>query len=342
MARKTGKISIRNVAQAAGVSVATVSNVVRDRKKVTEAVKSRVMKAISDLNYTPDRAAIQLREGRNRIIGVMVPSLGNPFFTAIIACLEDCARRDGYDIIVASAGEENNHIASRLKALMAWRPAGMIVLPSDDIFVEASLLDGADMPYVVLDRLPDSSMADKIAVENGPAAAEAMAHLSTLGHRDVLVLATTLSIANIRERCAGITTYCAHQGLPAPHILEVGHHAEEGPQALTDILNSEARPTALIALTNSVTLGALRCLNRSGCTVPGDMSLVGYDDYAWMRAMLPPITAICQPVDELGVQSWSRLMRRIAGDNAAPMQIRLPCTFAVRGSTTSPKKGRIK
>lgn len=341
MSRKGAKVSIRDVAEEAQVSVATVSNVVRNRKNVSDAVRARVEEAINRLNYLPDRAAMQLREGRNRIIGVLVPSLDNPFFTALIACLEDCARKDGYDIIVASAGEDSELASSRLKALLSWRPAGMIVLPNDDLFADASFLDAAGVPYVVIDRLPHSCNADTIAVDNEQAATEAAAYLVGLGHRRLLVVATTLSLANIRERCAGITVFCVQAGLPEPTVLEVGHHAEEGPEVLTEMLTGSEAPTAIIALTNSITLGALRCLHQSGCAVPGDVSLVGYDDYAWMRATHPPITAISQPVDALGAQAWSRLMHRIAGESTAPMQVRLSCTLVVRGSTAPPRTGKF-
>ncbi|GBR05734.1 LacI family DNA-binding transcriptional regulator [Asaia siamensis] len=341
MSRKGAKVSIRDVAEEAQVSVATVSNVVRNRKNVSDAVRARVEEAINRLNYLPDRAAMQLREGRNRIIGVLVPSLDNPFFTALIACLEDRARKDGYDIIVASAGEDSELASSRLKALLSWRPAGMIVLPNDDLFADASFLDAAGVPYVVIDRLPHSCNADTIAVDNEQAATEAAAYLVGLGHRRLLVVATTLSLANIRERCAGITAFCVQAGLPVPTVLEVGHHAEEGPEVLTEMLTGSEAPTAIIALTNSITLGALRCLHQSGCAVPGDVSLVGYDDYAWMRATHPPITAISQPVDALGAQAWSRLMHRIAGESTAPMQVRLSCTLVVRGSTAPPRTGEF-
>ncbi|RUT26513.1 LacI family transcriptional regulator [Asaia sp. W19] len=341
MPRRPGKVSIRHVAEAAGVSVATVSNVVRGRKNVSDAVRARVEKTIDTLGYLPNRAAMQLREGRNRIVGVLVPSLDNPFFTAIIASIENCARRDGYDIIVASAGEDSALASSRLKALLSWRPAGMIVLPNDDRFADAGLLDASGVPYVVLDRLPGASAADTVAVDNEQAATEIAAHLAGLGHRHMLVVATTLSLANIRERCAGILAYCARAGLPEPRVLEVGHHFEDGPPGLTEALAGANAPSAVIALTNSITLGALRCLHQSGYAVPGDMSLVGYDDYAWMRATLPPITAICQPVDALGAEGWSRLMLRIAGESTAPLQVRLACTLVVRGSTAPPRTGNL-
>jgi len=340
MVRKAAKVSIRDVAEAAEVSVATVSNVVRNRKNVSDTVRRRVEAAIESLNYLPDRAAMQLREGRTRIIGVLVPSLDNPFFTAIIACLEDCAIRDGYDIIVASAGEDTALASSRLKALLAWRPAGMIVLPNDDRFEDSSLLDAAGVPYVVIDRLPPACRADTVAAENEYAAAEAASCLAGLGHRHIAIVATTLSLANIRERCAGIRTFCAREGLPEPQVLEVGHHVEDDIPSLRALLVGENAPTAIIALTNSITLGALRCLHQSGYVVPDDVSLIGYDDYAWMRAMLPPITAIRQPVEELGAQGWTRLMQRIAGESTAYLQVRVSCTLAVRGSTAPPRTGK--
>ncbi|GAB6855249.1 LacI family DNA-binding transcriptional regulator [Asaia astilbis] len=334
-------MSIRDVAEAAGVSVATVSNVVRGRKNVSQAVRERIQETIETLGYFPDRAAIQLREGSNRVVGVLVPSLDNPFFTAIIACLETCARNDGYDIIVASAGEDAASASSRLRALLSWRPAGMVVLPNDDHFADAALLSASAVPYVVLDRLPQSCTADTVAVDNEQAASDAADYLAGLGHRKMLVVATTLSLANIRQRHAGIVAFCARAGLPEPKVLEVGHHAEEALPTLAAALAENDAPTAIIALTNSITLGALRCLHQSGHVVPDDVSLVGYDDYAWMRATLPPITAIRQPVEELGEQAWRRLTHRIAGDSTAPVQVRLPCMLAVRGSTAPPRTGKL-
>ncbi|WP_428375535.1 LacI family DNA-binding transcriptional regulator [Lichenicoccus sp.] len=325
--------SIREVAARAGVSVATVSNAVRGRKRVTPEVAARVHEAVAALHYQADRAAAQLRSGKARVVAILVPSLENPFFTSLIAILERRAQAAGYDIIVASAGDDVGTERTRLLALFSWRPAGIVILPCSDTFPSRPILEAAHVPYVVVDRLADEPGADLIAVDNHAAAAAAAHHLLALGHRRLLVVASSLALANIRERWDGIRAQCLDAGIGAPELLEVGLTFETVSGELEQWLGRHERPTAIIALTNFTTLGVMAALRDTGLAVPGDVSLVGYDDYAWMRAASPPITAVRQPVELMGGQAWSCLMRRIEGDTAPFQSIRLAGELQLRLST---------
>lgn len=324
---------MRDVAIRAGVSPATVSNVLGDRKPVDPVLAERVRQAARDLNYQIDRAASQLRSGRARVICVSVPSLENPFFTALIAGVERAVRPEGYDIIIASGNDDEEVERHRMQALLSWRPAGVVIVPTTDRFAVREILEGAHVPFVVADRVTEASAADSVMMDNAAAGAMAARHLLDLGHRDVLVVASTLRIGNIRERCAGIAEVYAAAGLEAPSLLEVGLSFEEIGERLERRFADDGRPSGVIALTNYATMGVIDALRRLSIAVPGDVSLIGFDDYTWMRVASPPITAVAQPVGAMAEEAWAALRARIEGSDAPPRRVRLPCTLEIRQST---------
>ena len=327
------KPSMADVARRAGVSPATVCNVLGNRKPVDRERAERVRAAVAELGYEVDRVASQLRSGKARILTLLVPSLENPFFTAFIAAVERCVRDQGYDIVVASSGDDEATERARLSALLSWRPAGVVVIPCTDAFAAHRQLDAPGIPYVIADRAVEGQNADTVGVDNEHAAAMAASHLLDLGHRDVLVVASSLTLANIRERCAGVGRAFGDAGLPRPQVVEVGLMFDGVADRLTEWLGEHACPTAMIALTNFATFGALAAFARIGILVPQQVSLVGFDDYAWMNAAAPSITAVRQPVEQVGCEAWNRLQSRIAGDASPPVHLRLACELKVRHST---------
>ncbi|SNB78839.1 transcriptional regulator, LacI family [Arboricoccus pini] len=322
----------------AGVSPATVSNVLTGRRVRAESAQ-RVKEAASSLGYAVDRAASQLRSGRARVVAMLVPSLENPFFTSIVAAVERRLRTDDHDLVVASAADDVATEHSRLQALLSWRPAGMIVIPCTDDFAGASLLAAAGTPYVVLDRVGGAHSADTVAVDNVTAGLEAARHLIDLGHRRLLIVASARTLSNIKLRCKGIVEACAAAGLEEPALIEVGFDLESAVDRLQTWLSTHERPSGIIALTNFATLGALASLARFSVSIPGEVSLVGFDDYAWMRAAAPSITAIRQPVEAMAELVWDRLRARIDGDSSPVVQAMLPVSLVIRASTARCQTG---
>jgi DNA-binding LacI/PurR family transcriptional regulator len=327
--------TMRDVAIAAGVSTATVSNVLSGRRGVDADLAERVRAAAQRLDYRVDRVASQLRSGRTRVVAVLVPSIENPYFTALIAALERLVRADGYDIVVASASDTAEIERERLAALMAWRPAGLIVTPTGDDFLSHDLIAEAGLPYVVMDRVGDAPGADSVTIDNAAAARLAADHLIALGHGDILVVASSLGLANIRARAAGIAAAYAAVGRPAPPVLEGGLTFEAIGDRFARHIAANGRPSAVIALTNFATLGVLAALADHALDVPGDVSLIGFDDYAWMRVARPSITAIAQPVEAMAAAAWQRLQHAFAGDQGAPQRLQLAARLEIRGSTRS-------
>ena len=324
---------MRDVALRAGVSTATVSNVLAGRKQVDAELARRVRRAAADLDYQIDRAASQLRGGKARVLGVVVPSLENTFFNALIAAIERQVRSEGYDIIVASANEDEAIERTRLAALLSWRPAGMLVIPCDDAFATRDQLDFSGVPYVVVDRVATELSTDAVTIDNERAGAAAAEHLVQLGHREILVVASSLALANIRERCDGIRQACAAARIESPEVLEVGRTFEEVTERLESRLIGQDRPTAIIALTNFATLGVLATCSQLAIGVPDDVSLVGFDDYTWMSVSTPSITAIRQPVHRMATAAWECLRTRIAGEERPPSRLKFSCDIKIRRST---------
>ncbi|WP_136625109.1 LacI family DNA-binding transcriptional regulator [Aureimonas flava] len=328
-------VSIKDVASLAGVSIGTVSNVLTGKRAVKAELQVRVRGAVAELGYEPDRSASRLRGGRGRVVAVMVPDLTNPFFASLVAALEAAVRGDGYDIIVGTSNGGPAEEAARLATLLAWRPGGLVVVPCDDAFASAAVIRRSGVPFVVADRVADGIDADQVTVDNRAAGAASAEHVLGLGHRDVVVAASTMALRNIRERYAGIEGAFLSRGLPAPRHIEVGLDLETATDRLDAFVRDECRTSAFIALTNFGTLGVLSTLRRRGLRVPDDVSVIGFDDYAWMRAVSPPLSAVRQPVEAMGQAAWARLRARIDGADGPFERVRLECEFVPRASTAA-------
>jgi LacI family transcriptional regulator len=325
--------SINDVARLAGVSPATVSNVLTGRKPVSAKLVKKVEAAVKALDYRTDPLASMLRSGEAKVIAVLVPDLDNPFFTSVVSAVEQCLGPEAYEVIVASSHGEEEVEKSRLKAILAWRPAGLVVIPCSDGFPGRDLIEPSRTPYVIADRVTENLSADTVSVDNEDAGAIGARHLIDLGHRDILIAASSLSLANIRQRCSGASEVMRLRGLPEPAIIELGLSIEEASGRLSKWFDENPPPTAIQALTNFTTLSVLTTLAERGLRMPDDISLIGFDDYAWMRARATPLTAIFQPVREMGRALWDTLSARIKGDLSPAKHVLLPCELRVRAST---------
>jgi LacI family transcriptional regulator len=325
--------TIRDVAMLAGVSIATVSNVFRGTKPVNADLRERVEEAAGQLAYHVDRAASQLRSGRAKVIAMLVPDLDDVFFTSLVSRLEVKAREDGYDVIVASSRDDRDVEGSRLRALLGWRPSGLVAVPcSDDI--PPILADEAHrLPMVLADRVAGTDApVDAVTIDNREAGEIAGRHLLDMGHHDVVVAASHLSIAPIRERVRGIESFMRAAAGQSVRVVELGSNAERGGEILARWLDRHARPTAVLALTNVTTLAVLAASASRRIDIPEHVSLIGFDDYTWMSARKTALTAIRQPVDDMARTVWDRLKARIGGDASPPRRIELNTSLQARDS----------
>lgn len=329
------KPSIREVAKLANVSTATVSNVFSGKKPVNDELKDRVRNAASQLGYQVDRAASQLRSQRNKVVTVLVPNITDTFFATIVSHLENLAFEHGYDVIVASSHDRNDVEASRIKALMSWKPAGMIAIPCSGQLSESLLNLKHLCPTVLIDRVAvHATPFDTVTIDNRSAGEMACQHLTHAGHENILIAASNLSFPPIRERVEGAYLAIEKANLAKPHVIELGSELKNGAITIADWLTNHPKPTAIFALTNVTTLSTLTALAECNIKVGEDISLVAFDDYAWMSARSTSLTAVRQPVEAVAESAWSKLLKRIDSNtkNIDPQATILDATLIKRHS----------
>ncbi|ODT66776.1 MAG: hypothetical protein ABS75_24585 [Pelagibacterium sp. SCN 63-23] len=327
------KVTIREVAERAGVSIATVSNVLTGRKAVTAELASRVNEAARALSYQVDRAASQLRSGRTQVVGVLVPNFNDTFFTALVSRIENLAATEGYQVVVVSAQDDPEVEAARLEALMGWRPSGVIAVPATNEAPSLLCREVGSLPIILVDRVGRDDLGfDTVTVDNHAAGWAAAEHLLDNGHKSIAIASSVSAFRPISERIRGVTESCIRRGVPVPQVVEVGVDHERGADILGDWLDANAHPSALVAMTNVTTLAALSALARRGLDIPDAMSLIGFDDYAWMTARKVPLTAVRQPIDVIADRAWEHLMFRVRGGQAGVENIVLSASLQVRNS----------
>ena len=338
--------TIRDVAQRAGVSVATASNVVNGHRPVGEASRGKVLEAIAALDYRVDRAASALRGRSTRLIGMVVPDITNVFFASLVHRVEALAECDGYDLLIVSTSEDAAKERRRVEALVARRIDGLIVVPVSDDSMGALKGGGSGsrLPAAVLvDRGAEAPEFDTVRADCEAGGYAAARHLIELGHRDIAILAHSKRLDNVEQRIAGARRALIEAGLePRDRAVYGGHDLESLRDAIELKLKRTDRPTAIFALTNVCALASIKAARSLGLEIPGDVSIVGFDDFDWMGALRPYLTTVAQPVDDFASAAWRLLMRRLKGEAAGDVErIELPCTLKVREST-GPARPRLK
>ncbi len=338
--------TIRDVALRAGVSVATASNVVNGARPVGEASRRKVLEAIAALDYRLDRAASALRGRSTRLVGMVVPDITNVFFASLVHGVEALAERDGYDLLIVSTSEDAAKERRRVEALVARRIDGLIVVPASDNSM-AAFRGGAEKsrlpPAVLIDRGAGAAGFDTVCADCFAGGYAAARHLIELGHRDIAILAHSKRLDNVEQRIAGARRALIEAGLDGrDRVIHGGQDLESLRGAIELELRRADRPTAIFALTNVCALASIKAARGLSLDIPGDVSIVGFDDFDWMGALRPYLSTVAQPIDDFASAAWRLLMRRIKGEPASEVEyIELPCTLKVREST-GPARPRLK
>ncbi len=338
--------TIRDVASRAGVSVATASNVVNGNRPVGDASRRSVVEAIATLGYRLDRSASALRGKSTRLVGMVVPDITNVFFASLVHGVEALAERDGYDLLIVSSSEEAAKEHRRIDALVARRIDGLIVVPAiDDSMTSLKCGAGGSRlpPIILVDRGAGAPEFDTVSADCEAGGYAATRHLVGLGHRDIALLTHSKRLDNIESRIAGARRALAEAGLEGrERVIYSGHDLESLRGAIEIELHRADRPTAIFALTNVCALASIKAARGLNLEIPGDMSIVGFDDFDWMFALRPYLTTVAQPVEDFASAAWRLLMRRLSGVGAKSVErVELPCTLKVREST-GPVRPRLK
>ncbi|WP_288480545.1 LacI family DNA-binding transcriptional regulator [uncultured Deinococcus sp.] len=318
-------VTLVQVAREAGVSTATVSFVVNGTKPVSAAVEERVRTAIRTLGYQPSHTAQALRTGKSATLGLLIPDLTNPFFPKLAQSIEQEARRRGYAVLLSDSHDDPALQAEALTTFARRGVDALLVVPA----VGTAQRLRTRLPLILIDReVGGHATVQSDKVQGGQLAA---AHLMALGHHEVAVLAGPGRQGEPGARVQGMLAEMrrAGAGLPASALHYSGYGVEDGRAGAHALLDAHPETTALLAANDTLALGALSAAQSRGLRVPGDLSLVGFDDIFWAALSSPPLTTVRQDT-----QALARLAveQALSGHAPAPLA-RIPTELIVRGST---------
>lgn len=311
---------IRDVARRAEVSPATVSRVLNDDPKVGEQYRRRVMTAVAELDYRPNRLARNLRKQRSATVGVVVSDIENPHFSETVRAVEDLAYGRGYRVLVCNTDESPEKQREYLGQLIDERVLGVILSPSDPDGPEITEMIDAGIPVVAYDREVSDPRADVVIADNVRAAWAATQLLIDAGHQNIAYVGGRREVETGAERLDGFELTMRAAGL-APHSVDGAFKVDRARAAVGALLAEADRPTALVVGNNLMTIGVLGAIRDHQIRVPDDIALVAIDDPFWAEFVAPPLTTVAQPIRRMAADAMELLLDRVAGTRTEPRRI---------------------
>ncbi len=329
-------VTMKDVAERAGVSVATVSHVINKTRFVSDPLRQRVERAMEELDYQPDAVARSLRRRETHTIGLIVPDNSNPFFAEVARGIEDRGFELGYSLILCNSDSRLEKELAYLDVLTSKRVDGIVFIGVTAKSQHVESLVNSGTPVVIVDRKMPSVLADAVLVDNFHGGYEATRHLLDLGHRRIGCITGPSDLTPSADRVAGYRTALEEFGVgPDDDLLVKGdYYALSGERAVWRFLELDRPPTAIFACNDLMAIAAMKALADNGLRVPQDVAVVGFDDIALASYVNPPLTTVIQPKHEMGTTAMEVLHKRIKGEGVETRQeILLECQLVVREST---------
>lgn len=313
-------VTIKQVAQHAGVSRATVSRVLNHHPRVDPLLREKVLASVAALNYQPNAVARSLRRQETHTIGLIVPDNRNPFFAEIASGIEELCYGAGYSVYLCNSAESEVKEIEYCRSLYQQRVAGVIMSIKGTTAEGIDYLQDKGMPVVLLDRGYPNIDVDWVQCDHRLGAREAMAHLMGFGHRRIGLLLGPHWHPNVRDRLQGCVDVLTQYGC-SPEDLRIYETPlesrmssfEAGYAGAQYLLSQPQPPTAIFAFNDILAIGALRYAWERGIVVPGALSIVGVDDIPLSAFVSPRLTTVAQPLAELGHTAAQLLLDRVQG-----------------------------
>ncbi len=331
-------VTIRDVARAAKVSVATVSRALNGHDNVTEAVRRRVLAVANELRYSPHHAARSLSSRRTHTIGVVLPDIHGEFFSELMRGIDQVARESGLHLLVSSYHGHPEEQAAALRA-MRGRVDGLLVMSPHAGDLDSIGDHLAALPTVLINSQPTDSGPIALGIDNYGGARRMVEHLQACGHRRIAFIAGPQNNFDAHERLRGYRDALFAADPAAEPIVLPGDFSEaSGHLAGQQLLASGARPQAVFAANDMMALGCLYALNQAGLRVPQDIALAGFDDIPLARYVMPSLTTMQVNIAELGAHAMRVLLEVYAGDDVPAALAPLVPELIVRESSGASAK----
>jgi LacI family transcriptional regulator len=334
------RVTIRDVAGKAGVSAMTVSRVINESPRVSPATRQRVEAAIAELGYVPNRLARGLIRRKTGAIGVIVPDVGNPFFTLVVRGAEEVAWRAGYHVILCNTQADLERERGYLEDMLAFQVEGLLLAPvGDRSRPHLRALTRNSVPFVLIDRSIAGYDGDLVQGDSVSGARQLVQHLIELGHRRIGMVTETATdeVSTARDRVQGYRDALAAADLPFQPELVVESSAidpRDAHDAALRLLDLPEPPTAIFAVNNIAVVGVAEAVRERELEIPRDLALVCFDDIEHASRFQPFLTVMAQPAETFGTIATQLLLDRLAGRVSERRRIVvLPADFIVRESS---------
>lgn len=324
LARK--RVTLKDVAKAAGVSLASASYAVNKTGSLGEDTRAHVLNIAEELGYRQNLSARATRTGRTGAIGFVVPDMTNPFFPSLAQSVVQRARQNGYSVFVTDSEGDPDQEMEVIRQLIGRGVDGIVWFPVNDDNSLAKI--NADLPIIVIDRTV--SGFECIQADYSDGGRLAAEHLVNLGHRSIGVVAGPLDVKSMRDRCQsaeGVIKSRANLAFTVENAF-----AAELEKSVADAIVSKSA-TAVFCGSDLIAIGVLRVARAAGLTIPGDLSIVGFDDIPWAEYCTPTLTTIEMPVDEMAAEAVDALLRKIDGESDSNRRVVFNVNLIVREST---------
>lgn len=326
---------IKDIAERLGVSAATVSRALSDSGLVAEPTLSRIRDLAREMNYRPNVSARNLRTQKAMAVLMVVRDVGNPFYLEILKGVEATARAAGYSVLMGNTENDSDREVEYFDMLRDGHADGMILMTGKLPEREGFLASIADAPIVVALEAIENAGFPHVLIDNEGAAQNAVEHLIGLGHRRIAHISGPVPEIMSIHRRDGYRKALAAAGLPIPDGYEpVGDYLLHTGQRLCQALfELPEPPTAIFVANDEMAFGVIHQLRKLGLDVPGDVSVVGFDDLFLSEAFYPPLTTVSQPRTEIGRAAMTMLLDMLSGGLTPRQPVTMPTTLKIRGTT---------
>jgi LacI family transcriptional regulator, galactose operon repressor len=336
----TTRLTIRQIADLAGVSIATVSRVLNGRDDVAPETREAVTRVIRENGYTANRSARSLSAGRTGLVGVLVPLIYPAYFSSILAGAAEAMSELDLRVVLSPTGHEHDREVSLLERLMHGMTDGALIVMPEESSPELELLVSGGYRFVVVDPImPLAERIPSVSAAHTSGADQAMRHLLELGHRRIAQITGPRGWLATEDRRRGYQAALASAGILPDPALEVEAIPEipPGRAAAELLLDRPEPPTAIFAFNDNIAIGAIQAARARGLSVPGDLSIVGFDDVEGATIVTPALTTVRQPLAEMGRTAVSLLNRLLERQRFETLHLELATRLVVRESTAPPR-----
>src|SRR3954469_8705096 len=337
------RVTIKELARVSGVSIGTVSRALNGYADVRPETRERIMRLARELDYTPSASARSLVTQRSHVVGVFLdtgeghPDVQHPFFHEVLGGLKSRIGAGGFDLLLFASERPGNGYGphSYLKRARHHAVEGVVLMGLDAEDPELRRLVRAELPWVGVDMQVEGPATEVVMSDNVDGAGQAVRHLHALGHRRIATITGMIESRPGVDRLRGFRAAVKQLGLAYrdDYVRYGDFYAESGREATTNLLALDEPPTAIFAASDLMAIGAIRAAAERGLRVPGDLSIVGFDDIQLAPHVNPPLTTLRQDKLGLGAAAGDALVARIAGDPDRPALRTLPVELVIRGST---------